>query len=86
MNKFSYISGGSRDGDNCNLYTRKSKNLKDFYYLGAKCWNNLPQYLRNQKDVKTLSICYKIKILASISEDPNYSVDNSYTYFYKLYN
>ena len=36
INKFKFISGGSRDGANCNLYTPKSKNLKNFYYLGAK--------------------------------------------------
>ena len=34
INKFSYISGGSRDINNCNLYTPKSKNLKNFYYSG----------------------------------------------------
>ena len=29
INKFKYISGGSRDGSNCNLYTPKSPNLKN---------------------------------------------------------
>ena len=86
MNKFSYISGGSRDGNSCNLYTKKSKTLKDFFYLGAKCWNNLPQYLRCQGDVKALSNCYKAKLLESINKDPNYSVDNSFHQFYELYN
>ena len=28
INKFKFISGGSRNGANCNLYTPKSKNLK----------------------------------------------------------
>ena len=41
MNKFTYISGGSRDGNNCNLYTNKSRTHKEFYYIGAKCWNLL---------------------------------------------
>ena len=27
INKFEFISGGTRDGANCNLYTPKSKNL-----------------------------------------------------------
>ena len=35
-NFIEYISGGSRDESNCNLYTPKSPNLKNFYYLGAK--------------------------------------------------
>ena len=42
INKFKFISGGSSDGANCNLYTPKSKNLKKIYYLGAKAWNCLP--------------------------------------------
>ena len=29
INKFKYISGGSMDGSNCNLYTPKSPNLKN---------------------------------------------------------
>ena len=47
INKFKFISGGSKDGANCNLYTPKSKNLKNVYYLGAKAWNSLPIDLRN---------------------------------------
>ena len=42
INQFSYISGGSRDGNNCNPYTPKSKNLKNFYNLDAKAWNHAP--------------------------------------------
>ena len=86
INKFSYITGGSRDGNNCNLYTQRSKTLKDFYYLGAKCWNNLPQILRNQSDVKTFSKCYKSNMLESIRNDPNYEVNNAFNFFYKLLN
>ena len=41
-----------RDGAYCNLYTPKSKNLKNFYYLGAKAWNSLPIDLRNMSDPK----------------------------------
>ena len=52
---FINISGGSRDGSNCNLYTPKSPNLKNFYYLGAKAWNNLPSDLRNKCDAKAFS-------------------------------
>ena len=36
INKFKYISGGSKEGSNCNLYTPKPPNLKNFYHLGAK--------------------------------------------------
>ena len=41
IDKFKLISGGSRDGTNCNLYTKKSETLKNLYYLGAKAWNVL---------------------------------------------
>ena len=44
---FSYASGGSRDCENCNLYTKKSRSNKQLYYLGAKCLNTLPQSLRH---------------------------------------
>ena len=44
---FSYVSGGSRDCENCNLHTKKSRSHKQFYYLGAKYWNTLPQSLRH---------------------------------------
>ena len=41
INKFSYISKGSRDGNNC-IPTPKSKNQKIFHYLGAKAWTHAP--------------------------------------------
>ena len=83
MNKFRFISGGSRDGNSCNLYTKKSRTHKEFYYLGAKCWNILPQDLRSLPDVKTFSSAYKNRLLASITTDPQYVVDNSFDNFYK---
>ena len=63
INKFKYISGGSRDGPNCNLYTPKSPNLKNFYYLGAKAWNNLPSDLRNKCDAKAYAFSNIYKAL-----------------------
>ena len=78
MNKFKFISGGTRDGNSCDLYTQK-----EFYYLGAKCWNILPQDLRILPDVKMFSSAYKNRLLASITTDPQYAVDNSFDYFYK---
>ena len=83
-NKFVYISGGTRDGDNCNLYTNQSKSHKQFYYLGAKCWNLLPQPLRQAESAKKFSITLKNKLLCSIKLDSAYLVDNLYDKFYKL--
>ena len=84
MNKFSYISGGSRDGESCNLYTIKSSSHKQFSYLGVKCWNLLPQSLRQAETVKDFSDTYKKMLLDSIDVDPNYIVNNTFDIFYKL--
>ena len=83
INKFKFISGGSRDGANCNLYTPKSSNLKHFYYLGAKAWNNLPSDLRNKSDAKVFSKSYKTQLLDSISNDQMYVVNNAFDYLYR---
>ena len=82
-NYFRYVSGGSRNGENCNLYVNKSKSHKDFYYLGSKCWNNISPFLRNLDDVKAFSKLYKANLLNSIINDVSYKVDNSYDYLYK---
>ena len=84
INKFEFISGGSRDGANCNLYTPRSKNLKNFYYLGAKAWNILPSDLRNINDAKVFSKNYKQLLLDSIINAPSYAVNNAYDFVYKL--
>ena len=47
--KITYISGGTRDGTNCNLCTPRSKSHKQFSYMGAKCWNAVPIQLRGWK-------------------------------------
>ena len=82
MSKFSYVSGGSRDSENCNLYVNKSTSHKNFYYLGAKCWNNLPKSMRNLPDIFTFSHSYKKLLLSSIALDPNYMTNNLFDYFY----
>ncbi len=82
-NKFSYISGGSRNGEICNLYLNRSTSHKNFLYLGAKCWNNLPNDLRNLPDVSSFSKAYKNRMLLSIAADPNYITNNSFDNFYR---
>ena len=84
INKFNFISGGSRDGARCNLYTPKSTTLKQFYYLGAKAWNNLPSDLRKIDDPKLFSREYKLQILYSITKDSNYVTNSSFDHFYKI--
>ena len=83
INKFQFISGGSRDGSNCNLYTPKSTNLKKNYYLGANAWNILPKSLRNKEDPKVFSNVYKTNLLHSIQNDVSYKVNNSFDFLYR---
>ena len=82
MNKFSYISGGSRNSESCNLYINRSYSHKNFQYLGAKCWNNLSADMRNLTDVDSFNKSYKKLLLDSILTDSNYTVDNSFDKFY----
>ena len=46
--KFAYISGGSCEGENCNLYTKKIKSHKEFFYLGAKAMEYSPSITESQ--------------------------------------
>ena len=82
--KFNYVSGGSRSGENCNLYLPKSKSHKEFTFTGAKCWNSVPNKLRNINDHKIFSKIYKQYLLFSILNNPNYKLENSFDYFYKI--
>ena len=84
INKFSYISGGSRDAVSCNLYINKSRTHKEFYYVGAKAWNILDQSVRNVEGVKEFSQYYKTQLLTAVVSDENYKVNNTYDYLYKL--
>ena len=83
--KFQYISGGSREGEICNLYTKKSKTHKQFDYLGAKCWNILPQLLQQADSDKYFSKKLKNYMFNAMKNDTAYMVDN-YTVdkFYKI--
>ena len=80
-NKFRFVSGG-RNSDNCNLYVNRSASHKEFYYLGAKCWNNLSPDLRASSDILSFSKAYKNQLLQSALEDPNYVINNSLNYLY----
>jgi hypothetical protein len=51
IGKFSHIPGGSRDGIHCDHYTQKSSSLKEFFYLGARVWNNIPSTLRTSESI-----------------------------------
>ena len=82
IGKFTYISGGSRGGENCNLYTQKSKSHKEFFYLGAKSWNAIPQKLRTSDSVKNFSNTFKALLLSKVISDSSYRCDNSFNKFY----
>ena len=81
-NKFRYISGG-RNSDSCNLYVNRSASHKEFHYLGAKCWNNLPHDMRTLTDISCFNMAYKNQLLLSAIADPNYVTNNSFDHLYK---
>ena len=80
-NKFRYVSGG-RSSNNCNLYVDRSSSHKEFYYLGAKCWNNLSSETRTISDITWFSKAYKNQLLLSCTTDPNYVTNNSFDHLY----
>ena len=84
IGKFSYISGGSRHGENCNLYTQKSKSHKEFFYLGAKAWNTIPQTLRATESIENFSNTFKKLLLSKFLSDTTYQTDNSFNKFYRV--
>ena len=65
INKFKFISGGSRGESNCNLYTPKSTNLRHGIFY-------IPKSPRNKKDSKLFSRIYKNNLLESIQVDLYY--------------
>ena len=80
-NKFRYISGG-RNSESCNLYLNRSASHKEFHYLGAKCWNNLPHDIRTLNDISCFNKVYKNQLLSSAIADPNYVINNSFDHLY----
>ena len=82
--KFQYTSGGSRSAETCNLYLRKSKSHKEFYFLGAKCWNGVPTILKNINDPHSFSKTYKNDLITSVKNDTSYKLENAFDYFYKI--
>ena len=86
QNKFSYVSGGSRSGESCNLNVKNSVSHREFYYLGAKCWNNLSPDMRKLTDIKAFSQAYKQQLLSSIVVDPSYVTNNSFEHLYSPIN
>ena len=84
MSRFQYVPGGSRNGSSCNLYSNKSKTLKDSYYLGAKYWNNVPNSTREANDINSFIKSYKSQLLNSAINDPEYRLNNNLDYMYKI--
>ena len=86
INKFTYISGGSRNSENCNLFISNSTPQKSLNYLGARCWNNLPNSLRILPDIDSFGKSYKSQLLSSMASDPNYITNNAINHLYTLVN
>ena len=81
--KFTYISGRSRYVDNCKLYTNNPRH-KEFYYLGAKAWNILPQSLRASQSVKSFSSACKNALMEKLKIDEHCQINNRFDEFYLI--
>ena len=66
------------------IYINKSKTHKEFFYLGAKCWNLLPQPVRSAQDPKDFSDKYKRLLMETVLQDNNYTTNNKFDIFYEI--
>ena len=62
-----------------------TKSHKEFFYLGAKAWNILPQSLRSSDSVKIFSSSYKNFLMESALNDKNYHINNCFDVFYEAH-
>ena len=68
------------------VYTQVSRSHKEFFYLGVKAWNIIPQTLRASESIKKFTNTYKSLLLTTILNDDSYQIDNSYDNFYPINN
>ena len=66
-------------------YIRQKHIYKQFYYLGAKSWNILPQSLRHVETANQFISLLKNKLLECINTDSCYMVNNAFDFIYKAY-
>ena len=67
------------------ICTQKSLSpTKNFFYLGAKAWNILPQSLRASQTVKSFSSAYKNALMENVKNDQNYQINNRFDEFYPI--
>ena len=84
LNKFAYVSGGSRDAEKCNLYTPKDRSHKSFSYLGTKCWNSIPLSIRTAETDKKFSEILKSSFMNEVCNNSSYQANNKFDYFYEI--
>ena len=84
LDKFEYVSGGSRDAEKCNFYIPKTKSHKSFSYLGSKCWNSLPLSIRTAETDKKFSQILKSSFMNEVCNNSSYQANNKFDYFYEI--
>ena len=83
VDKFAYVSGGSRDAERCNLYIPRSKTHKSFLYLGAKCWDSIAFTVRTEGSTDKFCKILKASFLHDVtSDDTNYRANNQFDLFH----
>ena len=84
IDKFRYVSGGSRNAEKCNLYTIKSKSHKHFQYLGAKFWNEIPQPIRESPNIGSFNSSIKTSLYKKFYNDEQFIVKNVFDSAYEI--
>ena len=84
IDKFRYVSGGTRNADKCNLYTIKSKSHKQFQYIGATFWNKIPQPIRESPNIGSFNSSIKISLYKMYYNDDKFIVKNVFDSPYEI--
>ena len=74
---FQYCSG-SRSSEQCNLVVETTVNSKEFQYIGAKCWNDVPTSIRESICSKGFSKRYKNLLFEKYKHTQEYNYKNLY--------
>ena len=76
-NLFNYCSG-SRSSEQCNLIIDNTTGHKEFKYIGAKCWNDVPTKLRECGSFKSFRKGYKTIMFETYKNKVDYNYNNIY--------
>ena len=69
---------GLRSSEQCNLIVDNTASHKEFKYIGAKCWNDVPVKLRVYESFKHFRKGYKNILFETYKNKVDYDHNNLY--------